>query len=355
MSNFYVVGGQQRHARALFEGEPGWYKYQKGVILEVDSVAESATRRMEYVSPPEVCADEEPAILFKCSTLHQERLYTCTQTEVLIYSVPDFRLLFRVSLPCFNDVHHVRPTSDGTLLVANSGLDMVLEVTMEGQVLHEWNTLGEDPWSRFSREIDYRRVASTKPHHSHPNQVFYIEDEIWVTRFQQRDAVCLNDLSKRIEIGIELVHDGVVHGGYVYFTTVNGRIIIANTQTRVIEEVIDLNDMSPADTILGWCRGILIQDEKAWVGFTRLRLTKIRENVSWVRWGFKQQPPTRIACYDLVQRSCLKEIDVQGYGLDAVFSVFPAERDLNRVHSSNAVGSVSEQSKTVLANRPKSD
>jgi hypothetical protein len=344
MSGLYVIGGQQRHARALLEGEPGWYKYHKGMILYVDRITGSAECQVEYVSPPDVCAAEEPAILFKCGTLNNGMLYVCTQTEILIYTVPGFQLLTRLSLPSFNDVHHVRPTPDGTLMVANSGLDMVLEITIDGQVLREWNMLGEDPWARFCKEIDYRRVASTKPHRSHPNHVFFIGDEIWVTRFQQRDAICLTDLSKRIQIGIELVHDGLVHDGYVYFTTVNGRIVIANTQTQAIEEVIDLNSMSPTDAILGWCRGILVEDGKAWVGFTRLRLTKFRENVSWVRWGFKQHLPTRVACYDLVHRRCLTEIDTQAHGLDAVFSIFPAEAGLD---SPKILGTDPERSKAI--------
>lgn len=326
MSHLYVVGGQQRHARTMTEHERYWYKYEKGIILEINAETEVVQKRLEYVSPADVRPEQEAAILFKSATLENGSLYACTQTEVLIYGLPDFELQKRLSLPCFNDVHHVRPTAFDTLIVANSGLDMVLEITMDGEILHAWNTIGEDPWSRFRMDIDYRRVASTKPHLSHPNQVFFIGDEIWVTRFQQRDAICVTDQTKRIEIGLELVHDGYVHGDYVYFTTVDGRIAVANTKTLAVEEVIDLNSMSSSDVLLGWCRGLLIHDGEAWVGFTRLRLTKFRENLSWVRWGFKSHLPTRIARYDLSRRCCVQEIDVQRYGLDAVFSLHPVNR-----------------------------
>jgi hypothetical protein len=325
MLGVYIIGGQQRHARTTLEGELGWYKYGKAMILKIEPETERVECRVEYVSPPDACAEDDPAILFKCGTLHENKLYVCTQTEILVYSVPTFQILERLSLPCFNDVHHVRPTSTDTLLVANSGLDMVLEITHDGEILRAWNTLGEDPWARFTKEIDYRRIASTKPHQSHPNQIFMIGDEIWATRFQQRDAICLTDSSKRIGIGSECVHDGLVHHGYVYFTTVDGRIVIANTETLMVEEVIDLNEMSPSDVLLGWCRGIFVDEGMVWVGFTRLRLTKFRENLSWVRWGFRKHLPTRIACYDLEHRQCIQEIDVQQHGLDAVFSIFPSE------------------------------
>ncbi len=39
--------------------------------------------------------------------------------------------------------------------------------TPEGQVLAEWNVLGEEPWSRFSRDVDYRKIVSKKPRLSH--------------------------------------------------------------------------------------------------------------------------------------------------------------------------------------------
>jgi hypothetical protein len=324
LSQLYVVGGQQRHARTMRENEPGWYKYQRGLILNVDASSGAVTRQAGYVSPPDVCADEDPAVLFKSGTLEDDRIYVCTQTEILIYTVPDFRLESYVSLPCFNDVHHVRRSRDGHLLVANSGLDMVLEMTHAGEVLREWHTLGDDPWSIFSREVDYRRVASTKPHRSHPNQVFYIGDEIWVTRFEQRDAICLTDPSKRIAIDLELVHDGFVHNGFVYFTTVNGCVVIVDTKSLAVEEIVDLNSLNQEEAHLGWCRGILVEGDLAWVGFTRLRLTKFRQNLSWVRWGFKTHLPTRVACFDLANKRFIREIDLQAHGLDAVFSIFPA-------------------------------
>ena len=116
-----------------------------------------------------------------------------TNTEVLLYRVPSFERIAYVSLPMFNDVHHVRPTPNGNLLVANTGLDMVLEMTREGAIVQVWNVLGDDPWERFSEATDYRKVKSTKPHLAHPNHVFYVGDEPWASRFQQKDAISLVD------------------------------------------------------------------------------------------------------------------------------------------------------------------
>lgn len=301
-----------------------WYEYQKGLVLEIDADSGEGRVALEYVSPPEVSPPLSPAILFKSGTLVNHTMYLCTQTEILLLSVPSLERIAYLSLPMFNDLHHVRPTPAGNLLVANSGLDMVLEVALDGAVVREWNVLGEDPWTRFSRDVDYRRIATTKPHLAHPNHVFYIGEEPWATRFEQRDAISLTEPARRIDIGLERLHDGVVHEGHVYFTTVDGKIVIADTATLKVVEVVDLTTFHAADTRLGWCRGILLDGPRIWVGFSRIRPTKIRENVGWVLHGFRRDFGTHVACYDLATRRLIKEIPLEELGLSAVFSVFAA-------------------------------
>lgn len=319
-----MVGGQQQALRPLHAGLQPWYRYRKGVVLYVRTADETIQTALEYVSPPEVCAPDNPPILFKQGTLVDGRLYLCTQTEVMVYSVPEMERLHYISLPCFHDVHHVRPTPEGTLLVANTGLDMVMEVSLEGEVLREWSVLGTDVWTRFSTSVDYRLVPSMKPHQSHPNHVFYVGQDIWVTRFEQRDAICLTDPGKRIDIGLERVHDGVSADGCLYFSTVDGKIVIVDEATLKIQEVHDLNRMSAPGELLGWCRGLHVEGARIWVGFSRLRPTRFRENISWVVNGFRRILPTRIACYDLERKVCLKEIDLEPYGMNAVFSLHAA-------------------------------
>ena len=125
----YVVGGQQRALRPISAGLD-WYEFQKGLIVEVDTETGEQHVRVDYVSPPDACVADDPVVLFKSSTVEGNRLYACTQTEVVVYSLPDFERVAYVSIPLFNDLHHVRPTAAGTLLVANSGLDMVLEISL---------------------------------------------------------------------------------------------------------------------------------------------------------------------------------------------------------------------------------
>ena len=320
----YVVGGQQRTLRGLTADMDSWYEYQKGLILELDTASGAAHTVVEYVSPADAAPAEAPAILFKSGTLVGDELFVCTQTEVMIYNVPSFERTAYVSLPMFNDVHHVRPTPSGTLLVANTGLDTVVEMTRTGEVVEVINVLGQDEWGdgRFSPDVDYRRVKTTKPHLAHPNHVFYIGDEPWAARFQQKDAISLVDPTRRIDIGLERIHDGLVNDGRVYFTTVDGKVAIADTDTLEIIRVIDLTESHPPDMLLGWARGILVDSDKMWVGFSRIRPTKFRENVGWVLRGLKRDFGTHIGCYDIATGRSLGQFALEDHGLSAVFGIY---------------------------------
>lgn len=325
MKHLYVLGGRRRKDPLKTATEE--VRYEKALIIRLDTETRNSEVCVEYDSPAQARAGDDASILFKCGDLSGNKLYACTGTEVLIYQVPDFARLGYISLPCFNDVHHVCRTPENSVLVANTGLDMVVEVSPRGEVLREWSTLGEDPWKRFSGEIDYRKVASTKPHLSHPNFVFQTGKEIWVTRWEQKDAICLTRPGTRIVIGIERPHDGHVHGGKAYFTTVDGNIVIVDLNTLNISAIIDLKTIdNERKAFLGWCRGLMVEDdEHVWVGFTRVRDTTFKENINWVKHVFREsEMPTHIALYDISKKKCLTEIDLELHGLNIVFSMFPA-------------------------------
>jgi hypothetical protein len=326
MDCLYALGARQR--KLLIKKEEEWNLYESALILELDPKSGTARTRVEYKSPPEVRAHEHSSVIFKAGTIVGNTLYACTATEVLIFSLPEFRQVGYVSLPSLNDVHHVAPSSDGNLLVANTGLDMVIKFNSNGEVLSEWAVLDEAPWSRFSRDIDYRKVDSTKPHQSHPNFVFQLNGETWVTRFLQRDAICLDHRTKRIDIAVQSPHDGLICGDRIYFTTVDGKIVIANPRTLQVEEIVDLKQINGSGALLGWCRGVLPLDERRiWVGFTRIRKTQFRENILWVRNIFREgmiEKATHIALYDIVDRQCLQEFDLEHHGMNIIFSILPA-------------------------------
>lgn len=329
-----AVGGRQR-PNAL--DVPEWHSTGLASICLGDLADGTWRTLLEYESPPEVCADDRPSILFKAATLCGDHLYVCTQTEILIYRLPGFERVGYLTHPWFNDVHHVRPRANGNLLIANTGLDMVLEMTTDGEVVEVWNVLGEDPWARFDPAIDYRKVVTTKPHLAHPNFVFALGDpalpEIWATRFEQRDAVLLDGAPdqdravRRLAIDRERPHDGVVHGRHVYFTTVDGHIVAVDADGASDTRVSNLNTFSGKDGPLGWCRGLDVwDDERVLVGFSRLRPTRFRQNLRWLKRRLGGATGTlcasRLALYDLAAERLLWESETESAGLNVIFSCF---------------------------------
>lgn len=325
MENLYVLGARQR--KSILKADNEFRAYEAALILRLDPSSGKASVCVEYKSPLEVRASEQASSGFKCASLVGNKLYTCTSTEVLVFTVPSFQRIAYFSLPYFNDLHHVTPTKDNNLLVVSTGLDMVAKFTPEGETLALWNVLGEDPWSRFSPDVDYRKIETTKPHKSHPNFVFELGEEIWVTRFMQSDAVCLTSPGKRIDIEVEKPHDGLLFDDHLYFTTVDGHVVIANRHTLQVERIFDLNEIDRKKAVLGWCRGLLpLDDRRIWVGFTHVRKTKFEENLLWIKHGFREnETPSHITLYDLVGRQCLQEINLEPYGMNVVFGMYPAE------------------------------
>lgn len=330
MPKLFIVGGRARANVKATE----WNGFERAVVLSLDTETGKAETCISVTSPPEACPDNEPSILFKAGTFTGDRLWLCTQTEVMAYSVPDFRRTHYVSLPCFNDIHHVTPSVRGTILVAVTGLDMVIEMTDSGYVLREWDVMGDPLWARFSRDVDYRKIPTTKPHVAHPNFVFGLEDQIWTTRCDTLDAVCLEDMEKRIPVDIGYIHDGHVRGDLVYFTVVTGDIVIYDWKRGQVHARINLNVLTntPDGRPLGWCRGIkILSDDRVLLGFTRVRETKTREKLIWIRErlgslrGGTPTPwyplPTRIACFDIKRGRLEWQIDLEPFGMNAAFSI----------------------------------
>jgi hypothetical protein len=339
VGRLYVLGGRQRRlGLKVATSQDEWYLYEAALILEIDTDRGTARSCLEYQSPREARAGDKPAAHFHSGALIGDTLYTCTTTEVLVYQLPEFRQTGYISLPCFNDVHHVTPASDGNLLVVSTGLDMVVKVTPGGEILNEWCVTDELPYTRFSRDVDYRQVETTKPHRSHPNFAFELDNEVWATRFIQRDAVCLTSSNKRIAMNVEKPHDGVIFGDNILFTSVDGKIVVVNRRSLRMNEVIDLRQIQDSNrqVLPAWCRGLLpVDDRRVWVGFTRIRQTVFKENVRWVKTVLGEgtiAKPTHIALFDLVSMRCLEEIDLEPYGMNTIFSIFPvpdsvSERD----------------------------
>ncbi len=332
-----VVGGRQRR-KALDLDE--WHAYEFGVIASVDRETLEVEVVVEYQTPPDFCADEKPSIVFKagdyCANRHA--IVLCTQTEIIEYDVRNWTQSFYYSHPSFNDLHHAcydQTTSESRqrLLVANTGLDQVIQIEQDktqwenSAIVNQWTTGTVPTWDKYDSTIDYRKVATTKPHESHPNYVFQRGEHFFATRFHQQDAMDLQRQQPVFQIPTGNPHDGIVRDENVFFTTTNGHVVRCVFDDPPEIKNFDLNLISRHNELLGWCRGLCFENNThAWVGFSRIRPTWIRKNLSWIKQGFQSKGeygtrPTRIALYDLEAGRLLQEVGLEPAGINAVFAI----------------------------------
>lgn len=70
----------------------------------------------------------------------------------------------------------------------------------------------------------------------------------------------------------------------------------------------------------------MLDERYAVVGFSRLRPTKLRENLRWIkhRFGARATPgnlPARIVLFDLEREAIEWEFNIENHGMNAVFSI----------------------------------
>lgn len=323
----WIVGGAPK-------GDGTWvdlyHRYDGARILELDLETGEYEVVLDYRSPPETTPEDDPSITFKTATVVGDEMYLCTQTEVMAYSLPDFRQTWYCSLPRFNDVHHVLPAAEG-IFVANTGLDEVLLITRDGTILDSFPTTPATERRGFDDSVDWRRVASTKPHVTHPNNVFQTGDATWALRLNYKDAVCLEDPTRTLAIDVQRPHDGLVRGDEVWFTTVDGHLVAVSHETGA-RRATRITSRRVISGSLGWCRGLWMSDaaDMALTGFSQLRHTTDLSKVSWVesavgRLKNELRLPTRVALVDVADGVTLRDYDLEPE-LAAVFSIHPVTR-----------------------------
>jgi len=328
-NSIIVLGGEEKPDSEKDE----WHRFGQAKAVKINFSTGDLIAEATYCSPKEVCPDERPSVLFKSGTLAGGRLYACTQTEVLILNPGNFAVERIWSHPCLNDVHHVLPDEDGGFFVVVTGLDLVVQVNQAGEIVREWSTLAnEAPFTRFDRQTDYRKVPTTKPHQTHPNFAFRLDGNLWVTRFHPRDALCLTADRPTLPVAVEGPHDGNVSGGKVYFTTVDGHLVVIDPNAPAQPEIYDLNTFGAFDAPLGWCRGLKFLDgDRVLVAFSRLRHTKFADNLRWLKkrvMAIKGDDsvhippePTGIRCFNLKTGKQEKFLNLEKFGMNAIFSV----------------------------------
>lgn len=325
-----ITGGALR-PNGFELGEGKYYGCAK--LLRLDTHSGLFEERLSIGEGTQNFPDEHPNLEFTVGDVEDDKLWLAMDTEIRLYQYPDFRLIKTFSHPCFHNVHSVAVRGD-ELYVTSTGLDMVVVLDKEdGSVRQYLNAEGKPTWHRFDAAFDYRKIHSTRPHDCHPNYVFWIGDEPWVTRCTQEDGVKLSDVSQRIDISGPdkeiAVHDGITHGGYVYFTSVDGIIAKADINTLKVVDELDLTKLTGYGGLRGWCRGLYIDDNIFYVSFSRLRKTRRIEKIEWVSRLINRGRAIEecsVLAIDMSRREIVGDYIAPSGMIDAIYSILPEPR-----------------------------
>ncbi len=154
-----------------FELGEGKY-YEKAVLLRLNLVSGLFEEVLSISEGNDNFPEEHPNLEFTVGAVEKDKIWLSTDTEVRLYQYPEMKLLKLFSYPCFHNIHSVA-VNDQQLFVTSTGLDLVVILNKEtGAIDKILNAEGKETWHRFSAEIDYRKVHSTRPHDCHPNHIF---------------------------------------------------------------------------------------------------------------------------------------------------------------------------------------
>ncbi|MDH5412845.1 MAG: hypothetical protein OEW87_01795 [Flavobacteriaceae bacterium] len=330
MSNLLITGGQLRD-NGFELGEGKYYGCAK--LLRLDTNTGNVKEVLSDSVGSNNFPDSYPNLEFTVGDIEKDSLWLSMDTELRCYSYPGLQLLKTFSHPCFHNIHSVAVHRD-KLYVTSTGIDTVVVLDKEnGSIIEYINTEGKPIWHRFEEDFDYRKIHSTRPHDSHPNFIFWIDEEPWVTRCTQEDAVQLSNVNNRIDISgpdKEIsVHDGIVYGGYVYFTSVDGFIVIADIKTKKVVESFDVTKLKGYGGLRGWCRGLYINKNIFYIAFSRLRKTRRIEKIKWVSHLInkgKSIEHCSILAIDMDKRVIVADYHISDQMIDAIYTILPEPR-----------------------------
>ncbi len=297
--------------------------HREGYIGILDWDSEEVERKTDY-RPQRPEGFPQDSWRFGAATYYDGKIYTCTFLEALVINARTWEVEQVISEPWFNDLHHVY-ANERHILIVNTGLDRVEIYNHSYEHIGFYNLLEVDTWERFDKNVDYRLVESTKPHVWQANYLTELYGKYWVTRFGNKDVLCLDDPAQRIPIDVGNPHDGHIHGDHIYYTTTDNQIVIIDLETRKTVETIDLRDLDERKERIGWCRGFEIVDRYAFVGFSRFRQSKFRAMGHWIKYG-EQILPSQIIQVDLQERKIVKRCVMEHDPGCTIFTIIDTSR-----------------------------
>ncbi len=295
------------------------------VLGILDAETGEIVYRCEYGTPPELRAPKQK-MQFTGYCMTNGQVYACSHTEIVRFDDwPPSQPAGRITIPGFNDLHHCIPW-EGGLAVANTGLETVDHVSLDGDLIQRWDLLDGHPGARrIDPDLDYRRIPDTKPHHVHANHLWVRNGELWVTELKAPGVERVTDARRRVTFDVGRPHDGRYIGGRLAFTAVDGRVVLVDPESLEVVANHDLTQMTPGVKILGWCRGICEDPRdpnRYFVAFSSVRESPWREYGFRIKHGH-QRAPSRIVLYDVERAEVVRSFVITETQSLVLFQLVP--------------------------------
>jgi hypothetical protein len=293
----------------------GYQTREEAVLRLLDWETRETVRELTYTSPISTFLERlrregvalpkniTPKCKFNGGMVWKEHFYTCTFNEVVRISLRDWTIDRTFTRKTFNDLHHVYVDERG-LYISIAGLDMVEHLDHEGRLLRIFPLVSTASCGTYPPGVDYRYLPDTQGRETHPNQVIPWNGTLLVN-CPVRQVVARLDNTPVITGFPTMMHDGSPHGEYHYWTTVDGKILRAGADRLDLELVVNLSELY-GKSEPGWCRGLEVVGDLAFVGFTQFRKPSKREFIKYAVRGTKIHS-SHLLCYDLKKRKVVED------------------------------------------------
>jgi hypothetical protein len=295
----------------------GFQNTEEAVLRLLDWDTKKTLRDLTYRSPVSTFLERlrqshpervPPNITAKCKfnggTFWGNHFYTCTFNEVLRINLADWTIDDYFTRKTFNDLHQTYVDETG-IYVCSAGLDLVEQFDFDNNFKACFGLTSVAVWEKHSPNRDYRYEPNIDGRESHPNHLFRYRGRLLVNSPLRRAVEDLVDRTPVVHGFPGMMHDGILRDGRYYWTTVDGKIIIADAEKMAIAEQIDLQPLYEKDEP-GWCRGLEVIGDLAFVGFTRFRKPSKMQFLKFAVRG-RRILPSHILCYDMKTRRAVAD------------------------------------------------
>lgn len=266
---------------------------------------------------------------------HGDFLYAGSWNGVYEIKKSDFSLTRIITNALMNDMHGIC-VADECIVTVLTGKDAVVISDFDGKVIDHFSIAAD--LSLFKdvnlEDVDWRFVSKQFRGATglwHINYVQKFGDEIWLTARNLGAFIVVNLKSRKTHLRTMnqktavLLHDGILHNSEYYFTSIDGKIIIAadtqhartnpreeiegveNFSRDLICELIRLKD-TELDREPNWCRGIACHDNRMYVTIDGLYDTDLSFGLLGLSRDGKKHMEERLRWEDIGQTEQLRYV-----------------------------------------------